>query len=148
MRHAKAGDRDEWEGDDRLRPLTKSGQKQAEGIKEQLQDIRIRRIVSSPYLRCVQTVEPLARARGLPVDLKDGLAEGAGIEPTLTLVRQFRGQDTVLCTHGDVMQEVVEHLLREGVIKRSQAQSLEKGSTWVLEEDGGKVVRARHLPAP
>lgn len=148
VRHAKAGDRDEWEGDDRLRPLTKSGHKQAEGIKEQLQDIPIRRIVSSPYLRCVQTVEPLARARGLPIDLNDGLAEGAGIEPTLALVRQLRGQDAVLCTHGDVMQEMVEHLLREGAIKPSQAQSLEKGSTWVLEAEGGKVVRARHLPAP
>lgn len=148
MRHAKAGDRDEWEGDDRLRPLTKPGHKQAGGINEQLRAVPIRRIVSSPYLRCVQTVEPLARARGLPIELSDGLAEGAGIQPTLALVRQLRGQDAVLCTHGDVMQEVVEHLVRQGVVKPSQAQSLQKGSTWVLEEEGGKVVRARHLPAP
>jgi len=148
VRHAKAGDRDEWEGDDRLRPLTKSGHKQAEGIAEQLQDVIIRRVLSSPYLRCVQTVEPLARARGLSVELNDGLAEGAGIQPILALVRQLRGQDAALCTHGDVMQEVVEHLVRQGAVKPSQAQSLEKGSTWVLEEEGGRLVRARHLPAP
>ena len=68
VRHASAGDRHEWDGDDRLRPLDKKGRKQAARLLDVLADVTVRRIVSSPYLRCVQTVEPLARARGLEVE--------------------------------------------------------------------------------
>ena len=63
VRHAKAGDRGEWSGDDRMRPLTKSGQRQAEGLANLLDREPIDKILSSGYLRCVQTVEPLGARR-------------------------------------------------------------------------------------
>ena len=66
VRHARAGKRGEWEGDDRLRPLDERGVRQAQGLVEQLSGRELRRILSSPYVRCVQSVEPLAEARGLP----------------------------------------------------------------------------------
>ena len=78
VRHAKAGDRGEWEGDDRLRPLTKSGDRQAEALAAWLKKEPIDAVLSSGYLRCVQTLEPLAAQRKLPIEPRKDLEEGAG----------------------------------------------------------------------
>jgi len=144
VRHAGAGDREDWEGDDRRRPLTNKGWKQARGIAEQLEPRGVRRLISSPYLRCVQTLEPLAERLGLPIQKDDRLAEGAGLA-ALDLAREA-GEGAALCTHGDICSDVLGHLARKGVIKA--AFEAEKGSTWVLELDGERVVAAHYLRAP
>jgi phosphohistidine phosphatase SixA len=143
VRHAEAGDRERWEGDDRERPLSRAGRRQSERLVEALRDQPVRRILSSPYVRCVETVEPLAAARGLPVEPTDALAEGAGAAS----VRRLLGEvgDAVLCSHGDVVEEVVEDLGRRGVAVDG---GIAKGSTWVLDVVGGEVVGARYLPEP
>jgi 8-oxo-dGTP diphosphatase len=143
IRHAKAGSRERWEGDDRQRALTRSGRRQAEALVEQLRDEPIERVLSSPYLRCIQTVEPLAAARGLRVEPTDDLAEGAGIGPLLRLLAELG--NAALSTHGDVIQEFVEWLHHRGVAVDG---GLAKGSTWVLDVVHGEVVAARYLPPP
>ena len=148
VRHAKAGNREAWRGDDRLRPLSGPGRRQAEGLVGALKKARIERILSSPYIRCVETVKPLADARGLKVETTDDLAEGAGAESVLRLVKRFAGKDVVLCTHGDVMQETVEQLASSGIIPRPRTDDLAKGATWILEEKAGKITSADYLPAP
>jgi 8-oxo-dGTP diphosphatase len=147
VRHAKAGDRAEWSGDDRMRPLTKSGQRQTEALATMLAGEPIDKILSSGYLRCVQTVEPLGASRKLPVEPVKELEEGAGGESVLRLVQKFRGRNIVLCTHGDVMEELLEGLIGQGLLQRARA-NMEKGSTWVLEEKDGKITGARYLAAP
>jgi 8-oxo-dGTP diphosphatase len=147
VRHAKAGDRAEWSGDDRMRPLTKSGQRQAEGLADMLGREPIDKILSSGYLRCVQTVEPLGASRQLAVEPVKELEEGAGGESVLRLLQKFRGRNIVLCTHGDVMEELLEGLIAQGLLQRARA-NMEKGSTWVLEEEDGKITGARYLAAP
>jgi 8-oxo-dGTP diphosphatase len=147
VRHAKAGDRAEWSGDDRMRPLTKSGQRQAEGLADMLGREPIDKILSSGYLRCVQTVEPLGASRQLAVEPVKELEEGAGGESVLRLLQKFRGRNIVLCTHGDVMEELLEGLIAQGLLQRARA-NMEKGSTWVLEEKDGKITGARYLAAP
>lgn len=147
VRHAKAGDRDEWEGDDRLRPLTRSGRRQAEELAESLKDKPIDKILSSPYVRCIQTVEPLAARRRLPVEPNKDLEEGAGGDSVIRLMERFKGKDIVLCTHGDVVEELLERLIANGLVSRARA-NLEKGSTWILDEEGGGITRAKYRPAP
>jgi 8-oxo-dGTP diphosphatase len=147
VRHAKAGARDQWEGDDRLRPLTKAGTRQAEGLVEALRDEPIDAILSSDYVRCRQTVEPLARARQLPIETTADLEEGAGGDRLLKLIRRFKGRHGVFCTHGDVVEELLEILIRNGILPRKEAR-LEKGSTWILEERDGAITAGRYLPAP
>lgn len=147
VRHAKAGDRNEWKGDDRLRPLTKSGRRQAEALAKSLEGVAIDKILSSPYLRCVQTVEPLAAARKLPVEPSKELQEGAGGEGAIRLMQRFAGKNVVLCTHGDIVEELLERLIAEGLVSRARA-NLEKGSIWVLEENDGRITSARYIPAP
>jgi phosphohistidine phosphatase SixA len=101
LRHASAGDRDRWEGDDRLRPLDKKGRRQAKALREILLARGVTRALSSPYVRCVQTLEPL----GLGVEPDDRLAEGADVHATLDLLRHTDG--AVACTHGDVIEHVL-----------------------------------------
>jgi 8-oxo-dGTP diphosphatase len=147
VRHAKAGDRSDWAGDDRLRPLTKSGERQAEALAELLKNEPIDKILSSGYVRCRQTVEPLAARRKLPVEPAKELEEGAGGESVIRLVQQFKGRNIVLCTHGDVVEELLERLVAQGLVPRARA-NMEKGSTWVLEEKDGKITSAKYLAAP
>jgi 8-oxo-dGTP diphosphatase len=144
VRHAAAGNRDEWDGDDRLRPLSKKGWKQARGIADQLEPLGVRRLVSSPYVRCVQTLEPLAEKLGIKVEEDERLAEGAGLA-ALDLIREA-GEGAALCTHGDVCLHVLDHLARQGVVKGPL--QAEKGSTWVLDLQGERIISARYLPPP
>jgi len=147
VRHAKAGDREEWEGDDRLRPLTKSGRQQAEALAELLKNEPIDRILSSPYVRCLQTVEPLAARRKLPIEPRKDLEEGAGGESVIRLVQEAKRQHVVLCTHGDVVEELLERLIEQGLIASARASN-EKGGTWVLYDENGTITSAKYLPAP
>ena len=147
VRHTKAGSRSHWQGDDRLRPVGKKGAKQAEALIDIFKPFKISAIYSSPYLRCVQTVEPLARDRGLEVQEADALAEGRGLRGAFEFMSDPKLDDVVLSTHGDVVWELVEDLVRRRVIKPGEG-GYEKGSTWVVEVRDGKPVRALFIPAP
>ena len=110
FRHASAGDRAAWEGDDRLRPLDKKGRRQAKRLVPLLTELGARRIVSSPYLRCVQSVEPLAAALGVAIEEDERLAEGHG-----DAARSLLGEDGVVaCTHGDVAAALSGTWLKKG----------------------------------
>jgi 8-oxo-dGTP diphosphatase len=110
VRHASAGEREVWEGDDRLRPLDARGRRQAAELVELLRPFELRRVVSSPYRRCVETVAPLAAALGVPVEQDERLAEGAG-RAALDLVHE---EGVVACTHGDVVENVAGRGLKKG----------------------------------
>jgi 8-oxo-dGTP diphosphatase len=105
LRHASAGHRLDAYGDDHLRPLDARGRRQAAELVELLRPLEVRRVVSSPYVRCVETVEPLAAALRLPVEQDERLAEGAS-GGALDLLRE---DGVVACTHGDVVEEVLGH---------------------------------------
>ncbi len=151
VRHAKAGDREEWTASDHLRPLSRPGRRQAEGLVKLFvklfEDRPPGRILSSPALRCVETVAPLARACGLEVEETEALAEGAGPWGALALLREKADRGLVLCSHGDVIQEVLEELVDRG-IDLGRTPRLAKGSTWALEVDGDAVLGGRYVPPP
>ena len=133
VRHAEAGSRSTWAGPDEDRPLSAEGERQAERLVDVLAEFTVDRILSSPYTRCMQTVARL----GLPVEPSDDLAEGAG-PAGLALVRSLLvGPVVVLCTHGDVVEEVLDAL---AVDRRRETP---KGATWVFDRG-----TARYLPPP
>jgi len=134
VRHGTAGERATWEGDDRLRPLDDRGRRQAEALPEALADLQMTRILTSPYVRCVQTVEPLSAAIGIEIEDAPALAEGAARTDVLALLATTGG-GTVLCTHGDVCHELVGR------------RRTPKGSAWVLEAGARGVTPVRHIPA-
>jgi 8-oxo-dGTP diphosphatase len=100
LRHAWAGDRAEWEGDDKLRPLDDRGRQQANDLVEALARFPVEAILTSPAVRCVQTVEPLAAARGLDIDLRAELGEDRQQRDGAALVHSLAGRDVVICGHG------------------------------------------------
>jgi 8-oxo-dGTP diphosphatase len=148
VRHAKAGERHVWEGDDQLRPLSGRGHLQSRNLVEVLEDAEFDRLLSSPYVRCMETVVPLSAARSVAIEPADALAEGASLEDALTLVRKHTAHGAALCTHGDVIPMLLQHYAEHGV-DIGAAPQWPKGSTWVLETDlAGEVVSARYLPPP
>jgi phosphohistidine phosphatase SixA len=133
LRHASAVDRDEWSGDDTLRPLDDRGRGQALALCDRLSERRVTRIASSPYVRCVETVEPLAAALGIEVELDERLAEGAPTVFALSLLADLDGG--LACTHGDVIEELLDYGLR-------------KSAAVVVEIDSAGVRVLEALPAP
>ncbi len=109
-------------------------------------DVGATRIVSSPFVRCRQTLDPLAQRLRLPLELSDALAEGVSLTDTLRLFDKVSGETAVLCTHGDVVGNVIAHLASTGV--PIDDDRLEKGSIWMLDTRDGEIVGARYLPAP
>jgi phosphohistidine phosphatase SixA len=145
VRHAKAGNRSKWVGPDALRPLTKSGREQADRFAAELADEPVTRILSSPYVRCVQTVEPLARKRGLEVEPVGALAEAGPFEPVLGLLAGLPDH-SVICSHGDLIPDTLNALIRRGMEVVGEPD-FRKGSWWVLHRDGDAVVRGEaHAP--
>jgi phosphohistidine phosphatase SixA len=148
VRHARAGRRDRWKGDDRLRPLSKRGTAQARALPALLQDFTAGsglRLVSSPWVRCLETVEPLAAAHGLPVEPDEVLGEGMGDKAVEALPGWMGQAPIVLCTHGDVVQRILTELVEGGVDLGARPEAA-KGSVWVLTGSGGAVDTARYLP--
>lgn len=146
VRHAKAGVRSKWSGPDRLRPLSKTGRRQAAGLVRQIRDLSreqpITRIISSPYVRCIETVEPLAGKLKLDLELDDVLAEGARLTDALRLVEKHADANVVMCMHGDVLPELLNYYAKSGVVLPHDR--VEKGSTWALDWSHGTVDEVRY----
>ncbi len=148
LRHAKAKNRLEWEEPDDLRPLAKRGRREAEVIAACLAPRAPVRLVSSPYLRCVQTLEPLGAAIAAPVETADILAEGAGGDGALALVLSLApGGLAVCCTHGDVVFEVAS-LVADAGVALDGPRDVPVAAGWGLGIEDGSVVSARFLPQP
>ncbi len=148
VRHAKAGERNVWEGDDELRPLSGRGHLQTRGLLDVLEDAEFDRLLSSPYVRCMETVVPLSGRRGIAIEPVDALAEGAQLDDALALVRKHAAGGAVFCTHGDVIPMLLDYYGRHGV-DIGVAPQWPKGSTWALDTDAtGEVISARYLPPP
>jgi broad specificity phosphatase PhoE len=130
IRHARAGKRSEWEGDDRRRPLDERGTRQARDLVDAVASFEISRILSSPYDRCVQTVAPLAAARGLVIEQRDELGEEQQGVAGVALARSLLAEPVALCVHA-------------GLSDVAFGESLKKGETLVVEDDGRVAARIR-----
>ncbi len=101
LRHAKAKPRDSWKGDDLDRPLTRIGLDQANRLVPLLGAYGVLRVVSSPAIRCAQTVEPYAHEISTFLEVDDRLSEDtkyAHVNRSLTAILD-RKKPVVLCTH-------------------------------------------------
>ena len=149
VRHGDAGTRARWNGADESRPLTTSGHRQAVAIADALVSAGVGRLVSSPYRRCVQTLEPLATRLGLVVDDDPRLAEGAGGVDALTLADELCKENdaAAVCSHGDVVPEMLR-ILMATTARFKDPLVWPKGSTWVITWDGERWSKARYIAPP
>ena len=144
VRHAHAGHKKQWQGPDLARPLSAQGRKEALGRIEQLGARPMGRVLSSPAERCLQTVQPLAGRLGRLVEQSEALGvdgTGPGVVELLTDPALERA---VLCTHGEVIGMVFDELQLAG-IELSDPPRWPKGSTWILQLDGGQGWKGTYL---
>lgn len=147
VRHADAGTRGRGDGPDELRGLSHRGERQAEGLRDQLADAGVTRLIASPFQRCVDTLMPLATHLGIAVEPDERLSEGRGSSGALELADELRDAPGVLCSHGDVIPDVLDALVRRG-IKLKDEPRWQKASTWVLTRDGDDFTKGRYVPPP
>jgi 8-oxo-dGTP diphosphatase len=151
VRHAKAGSRHDFKGDDRLRPLSTPGRRQAEALANRLGAPLLaagaKTLISSPYLRCIQTLRPLAKVIDAKVEVDESLSEGRSFVGVLELLALLP-EHSVICSHGDVIPETIAALERRGC-EFTSPPDWRKASVWVLERDAaGEFVRAESWPPP
>jgi 8-oxo-dGTP diphosphatase len=106
------------------------------------------RLFSSPYVRCVQTLEPLAVAHGLPLETAEELAEGAPIGAALELMLSVSSAGpAAFCTHADVMMNSIEELFDAGVPLDGPLE-FKKAATWILEVRDRRFAGGYYVPPP
>jgi 8-oxo-(d)GTP phosphatase len=120
VRHASAGERTAWKGDDRQRPLDKRGRRDADELVDRLATFDVEAILTSPYVRCLATVAPLALARRVEIDVREELGEERQAIDGTALVRTLAGRDVVVCGHGGLESVVPD------------APNWKKGAVFVL----------------
>lgn len=146
VRHAHAGERGKWRGDDAKRPLDKRGRLQADALIPIVRRYEPVRVLSSPAVRCVETVEPVAESLGLVVERVDDLAEGNSKEAIRMVKGLAKKAWVVLCSHGDVVPDVLDALTADGLEGWREVERCQKGSVWVVESKGGRFTKATYVP--
>jgi 8-oxo-dGTP diphosphatase len=148
VRHGHAEPKVGWRGSDDDRPLVAKGRRQAQSLVKSVSRYRPARIISSPALRCRQTVEPLATARGLDVELSEALAPVSGtaaLELVHTMTTSGGSSPTVvLCTHREVIAELLPALAAEFGVKLGHRMPGAKGGLWVLDFRKGRFTAAAY----
>ncbi|UIJ63786.1 NUDIX hydrolase [Amycolatopsis acidiphila] len=161
VRHAKAGKRSDWSGDDDLRPLSPAGWKQAEAVRRLAPLFGVDRVFSAPRLRCVQTVRGIAEDLGVEVAQEPLLAEedywgdpARGLSRLLAIAAG--GGTPVVCSQGGVIPGVVSALAAQAGVAlptgKGGGTPSKKGSVWVLsfrvaESNGGpRLAAADYYP--
>jgi len=148
VRHARAGARKGWDGPDIERPLSKKGRRQVDGLVAILKPFKPTHLFSSPYVRCIQTVEPLGGKAGVEVEPHPALAEGAPIDDAIALLRATAGITAAFCTHGDIIPAILDALAEKDRLELPDNYDCAKGSVWVVEEKEGRATSAKYIPAP
>lgn len=169
VRHATAVGRRAWSGDDSLRPLDEPGVRRAAQIAPVLAAYAITRLVTSPSLRCTDTLQPYSEVTGSPLRHRPGLSEeGYAAEPDRA-VRHLhklieRGTPAALCSHGPVLPDLLAVLLAAvdrgepdadrtcATLEAARAEKMAKGEVLVAHlvgsgETATVVAVERHRPA-
>lgn len=135
VRHACAGHKDDWTGDDGDRPLDPAGAQQAEALAAILAAEHPTHLVASPTRRCIDTLAPLGDVLGLPVEVEPALRGATGVD-LVRLAAADRYDGAALCTHGEVMEPALRVLRAAGlevVGDVADEDLLLKGAAWRLD---------------
>jgi 8-oxo-(d)GTP phosphatase len=152
LRHAKALDREEWQGDDEDRPLDQVGQIQAKKIPQFFTPFKIDQICSSDAMRCAETVLPLSQSIGRPITYVSDLSEYAfhkNRSAAYDYVRELmESEGTVLvCSHNPILPKIAEKLIGKKSFK-SLKTNLAPGDAIVIHHRDGDVVALDWVNAP
>ena len=153
LRHAQAGSKKLWTGDDKERPLAPRGVRQARDLAQDLATDPPARVLSSPHRRCLETVEPLCISSGVPVEVTDRLSPddpSSAMALFFDLLSSTDGASALVCTHGEVTTEILRLLGKEEGLGIGLKPPNQKGGRWLFEgqvdSDIVHVTSARYFP--
>jgi 8-oxo-dGTP diphosphatase len=144
LRHTKALERGDWDGDDSKRTLDERGIQQSHQLIQHLQPFAINEIYTSNYTRCVQTVTPLGNSRGLSITEIPNLNEEIfGLDPERSIsfanaVKQDE-KNILICSHNPVIPTMLRGILNTK-LKNKDLIKLEPGDAWVVHRVRGEIV--------
>jgi 8-oxo-dGTP diphosphatase len=149
VRHATAGSKSRFRGDDTKRPLDKKGRAQAEALVRQLLAFGATDVYAADRVRCHQTVEPLAAELAVAIHNEPTLTEEAyakspkrGRQRILQIAEQ--AGTPVICTQGKVIPDLIAWWCERDGVRPDKSRNL-KGSTWVLSLSAGRLIAADHI---
>ena len=152
LRHAKALSRDEWQGDDDDRPLDSLGQMQAKRLLSIYQAFNLEQIHTSDAIRCYDTVEPMAKALGLRLEVSNNLSESAfkkDKEDAFDYARDLIKSDkrALLCSHNPILPKVLNKLTKNSDVE-SDEEKLYPADAWVIHRIGKEIIQIDRIDAP
>ncbi|WP_237565309.1 NUDIX hydrolase [Ornithinimicrobium cavernae] len=163
VRHAHSVGRGSWTGQDADRPLTPVGQRRSARIIPLLAAYRPAHLLTSPSVRCADTLRPYAEQAGLGLTERKSLSEEGHAATPGKAVKHLRrvlerGESTIVCTHRPVIPDLLDVLARQTpaghgqrMLTRLARNGLDKGEVLALQVAGtgpqARVVDVeRHRP--
>ena len=149
LRHTKALERGDWDGDDSLRTLNENGLAQAKSLIDHLAPFAIDEIYSSDFTRCVQTVSPLGESRGLLVSKVPSLNEAtfeSDPERSISFANALKQDERniLICSHNPVIPTMLRGILNTK-LKNKDLIKLEPGDAWLVHRVKGEIVALDYL---
>ena len=152
VRHAKAGSRSQWSGNDDLRPLDQSGRAQAEMLVPMLRAFGVTRLYSAPRVRCEQTLAPLADELGVGIAVEPALSDEAYLADPASAVARLAAIApgdgvAVVSSQGTAIPGMIRDLAGPTDIDVGDA-STKKAGVWALGFDWAGPTYADYYPSP
>ena len=152
LRHAPAGRKSTWHGDDLLRPLDAHGAADAQVLAGLLGCYAPRRVISSAAERCLGTVRPYAERIGVPIQTEPAFATEPGvagdrIEAARRCMTELiaRPDSMVVCGHRENLPVLLDQAL--AVLDSdlpADGWAPPKSGFWVLHVAGGRLAALEH----
>jgi len=144
LRHTKALERGDWDDLDSKRTLDEKGLQQSENLITHLAPFAIDEIYSSDYLRCVQTVTPLAATRKLKITEIPNLNEETfDIDPerSISFANALKQDEKniLICSHTPVIPTMLRGILNTK-LRNKDLIKLEPGDAWIVHRVRGEIV--------
>lgn len=117
-RHGKATAHENWDGLDSLRPLVAHGMQQARDIAGGLAAFGPAAIISSPAIRCLQTIAPLSYKLGMEIRESGKISQDKWTSEGDRVVdfvssRLRKAVPVVMCSHGPVIPQIVSEIISQ-----------------------------------
>jgi len=147
LRHASAGSKRTWHGNDLARPLDPGGAADAERLAPLLACFGSCRVISSPAARCLATVAPYAALTGMTAEINADLTAGPEGGASLTLLKLAGqivddAQPTLICAHGENLPVLLRGVCAHLAASPPAGPSLRKAAWWVLHVADGTLIAA------
>lgn len=152
LRHAKAVERHDWEGEDTDRPLSSYGERQSKRLLANFLPFAVEEIHSSSAVRCYETITPMARGLSVDFFFTDSLTEevfAKDKDRPIKYIHRLLVNDytTLVCSHNPILPAVLSSFFDKFGVEISESK-LEPGDSWVAHHVEREVVAIDFIPAP